>query len=67
VVGVSLAAPIPSGEKETFEPQWHFDLSGARATYAEVEPNNSCATVQPVQCGDVVDPAAIDAGGDYDY
>jgi hypothetical protein len=64
-IGTTLAAvdkPV-----KTEEPEWHWDLTGARATYAEVEPNNSCVTAQPMACGDIIDPAQIDVAGDYDY
>lgn len=49
------------------EPEWHFDLSGMRAIIAEVEPNDGCATAQPMACGDVINPARIDVAGDNDY
>ena len=67
MAGVSLAAPVPAGEKDTFEPEWHLDLSGLRAIVPEVEPNNSCTAPQAVNCGDVVDPAAINVAAEYDY
>jgi len=66
-VGSSLAAPIPAGEKDTYEPYWTACPSTVRATYAEVEPNDSFATAQPAACGDVIDPAQINVAGDYDY
>ncbi|MBK8229817.1 MAG: hypothetical protein IPK72_04340 [Candidatus Eisenbacteria bacterium] len=46
---------------------WSYDpLTIIRATFPEVEPNDVCPG-QPVNCGDVVDPAAIDAAGDADF
>ena len=63
--GAAFAAPIPAGQKDTLEPNWHYDTSGwMRATYPEVEPNNTCATAQPSNCGDVIDPAQINTAGD---
>jgi hypothetical protein len=53
-------------DKSIDEPIWHFFLSPDRETYPEQEPNDTCPG-QQVSCGDVVDPAEINPGGDYDW
>jgi hypothetical protein len=42
------------------------DLSG-RATYPEVEPNDTCETGQPTACGDVVSPAEVNPASESDW
>jgi hypothetical protein len=58
------AGMAEKGPKPT-EPVWHFNLD-SRATYPEAEPNDTCPG-QPIACGDVVDPAAINTAGDVDW
>lgn len=45
--------------------QWSLVRDGARATYAEAEPNNTCPG-QQVACGDDINPANLTAG-DQDW
>lgn len=66
-LGICSAVAFADKDPKSQEPEWQWDLSGARAVYPEVEPNNSCAEAQPMACGDVINPARIDAAGDNDY
>ena len=67
-LALGLTSGVALGDKgiKTAEPNWHYDLRDARATYPEQEPNNTCPG-QSVTCGDVVDPAYIDTAGDVDW
>jgi hypothetical protein len=60
--GVAFADPA----NDTRE-QWDHTWTPLRATLPEVEPNNDCATAQPVSLGDIVDPASISPAGDLDF
>lgn len=57
VASAAMADPNNAGMKS-----WTNDRSGARATYAEVEPNDTCPG-QQVACGDDVNPAFLEVGG----
>ncbi len=66
VLGLCSGAAFADPAYDTGE-TWEHIWQGARATYAEVEPNNDCATAQEVVLGDIVDPASIGAAGDFDF
>jgi hypothetical protein len=57
VASAAVADPNNAGMKS-----WTNNLGGARATYAEVEPNDTCPG-QQVYCGDDVNPAYLEANG----
>jgi hypothetical protein len=56
VASAALADPASLGQKP-----WGYPGGGARATYPEVEPNDTCPG-QQVACGDDVNPASLTAG-----
>lgn len=65
--GIASAADEKSIERA--ERKWN-PLAGQNvvmADVAEVEPNNSLATAQLLNCGDVLRPATISAASDTDY
>jgi len=66
-LGVTSSVAFADKPIKSEEPEWHWDLTGTRATYTEVEPNDSCPTAQPMTCGDIINPAQINTAGDYDY
>jgi hypothetical protein len=54
---------IPVGKQFKWPAGWFAD----RDTFPEQEPNEPCGNDQPVNCGDVVDPAYLDAVGYPDW
>jgi hypothetical protein len=66
-LGICSAVAFADKPVKTEEAEWHWDLTGSRATYAEVEPNDACATAQTMACGDIINPARIDIAGDNDW
>jgi len=51
---------------ELNEKSWSYRVSTPRAIVPEQEPNNDCPG-QGIACGDDVQPAAINPGGDFDW
>jgi hypothetical protein len=58
------ADPFHVEEKAWAYPDGMFD---GRDEYPEVEPNDACPGTQTIACGDVIVPAELNPGGDYDY
>jgi hypothetical protein len=64
---LGLTSGLALADKEKLdEPQGHYNFQG-RDTYPEVEPNEPCGSDQPVNCGDVVDPAEINPPTEDDW
>jgi hypothetical protein len=63
-VGMVAADPFHVEERPWGYPDGMFQ---GRDTYPEMEPNDSCPGTQTIACGDVIVPAELNPGGDYDY
>jgi hypothetical protein len=61
-----LTSPVLADKEKADQYLNYPDLSG-RATYPEVEPNDTCQTGQPTACGDVVSPAEINPATEDDW
>ncbi|HEX7880550.1 MAG TPA: PPC domain-containing protein [Candidatus Eisenbacteria bacterium] len=51
---------VPQSDEVKWDVMETFDLN---ATLAEIEPNDTQAQAQPMSCGDVINPAYLEAGG----
>lgn len=61
-----LAGNVLADPSVVEEKPWELQLGPPRAIVPEAEPNNTCPG-QSIMIGDVVQPAALDVGGDLDW
>ncbi len=64
IAGAAHAQKDPAEDGEKWDPT---EVLGPLADRGETEPNNTAATANPFACGDVLTPAAINPGGDFDF
>jgi hypothetical protein len=63
---ILCAAPLRADKLNPNEKGWSYPPHAPTSVLPEVEPNDACPG-QPMACGDLIQPAALDPAGDADW